>query len=196
MALVVFLRGVNVGGHRTFRPSILAQELSAYDVLNVGAAGTFVVRKPVSRAKFRAALFRKLPFEAHVVFCEGRDLMRMESGESLWNSAITAGYCPVRQYPVESRRCPGVASSRVSLRREWLVRVIASEGPVRLRRIPPSHENNRLSWPDRQALRRARYDSELEHNRCGPTNVEGSQRVGAGILIVEIECFDRCGHGT
>jgi hypothetical protein len=28
MALIVFLRGVNVGGHRTFRPSIVARELS------------------------------------------------------------------------------------------------------------------------------------------------------------------------
>ena len=78
MALVVFLRGVNVGGHRRFRPSILAQELSRYDVLNVGAAGTFVVRKPGSRAKFRPALLRKLPFEAEIMLCEGRDLMRLE----------------------------------------------------------------------------------------------------------------------
>src|SRR5438034_4080573 len=78
MALVVFLRGVNVGGHRTFRPSILAKELSNHDVVNVGAAGTFVVRKPGSRAKFRAALLLKLPFEAEVVLCEGRDLMRLE----------------------------------------------------------------------------------------------------------------------
>ncbi len=46
MALIVFLRGVNVGGHRTFRPSMLARELSDYDVVNVGAAGTFIVRKP------------------------------------------------------------------------------------------------------------------------------------------------------
>ena len=46
MALIVFLRGVNVGGHRTFRPSTLARELSDYDVVSVGAAGTFVVRKP------------------------------------------------------------------------------------------------------------------------------------------------------
>ncbi len=56
MALVVFLRGVNVGGHRTFRPSILANELSGYGVVNVGAAGTFVVRKPGLRTKFRAEL--------------------------------------------------------------------------------------------------------------------------------------------
>src|SRR5438034_318987 len=79
MALVVFLRGVNVGGHRTFRPSILARELRDYDVVNVGAAGTFVVRKPGSRAKFRAALLRKLPFETEVVLCDGRDLIRLEA---------------------------------------------------------------------------------------------------------------------
>src|SRR5438093_6083174 len=79
MALIVFLRGVNVGGHRTFRPSILAKQLRAYDVVNVGAAGTFVVRKPGSRAKFRAALLRKLPFEAEVALCDGRDLIRLET---------------------------------------------------------------------------------------------------------------------
>ena len=32
MALVVFLRGVNVGGHRTFRPSVLAADLCRFDV--------------------------------------------------------------------------------------------------------------------------------------------------------------------
>src|SRR5580700_4635283 len=79
MALVVFLRGVNVGGHRTFRPSVLARGLSGYDVVNVGAAGTFVVRRPGSRTKFRAELLRKLPFEAEVVLCDGRDLIRLET---------------------------------------------------------------------------------------------------------------------
>jgi uncharacterized protein (DUF1697 family) len=78
MALIVFLRGINVGGHRTFRPSVFAKGLSGYDVVNVGAAGTFVVRKPGSRAKFRAELLRKLPFEAEVALCDGRDLIRLE----------------------------------------------------------------------------------------------------------------------
>ena len=79
MALVVFLRGVNVGGHKTFRPSILARELSDYGVVNVGAAGTFVVRKPGSPATFRAELLRKLPFETGVVLCRGRDLVQLET---------------------------------------------------------------------------------------------------------------------
>jgi uncharacterized protein (DUF1697 family) len=78
VSLVVFLRGVNVGGHRTIRPSVLAKGLRDFGVVNVGAAGTFVVRKPGSKAKFRAALLRKLPFEAEVVICDGRDLIRIE----------------------------------------------------------------------------------------------------------------------
>ena len=79
MALIVFLRGINVGGHRTFRPSMLAKDLAAYDVVNIGAAGTFVVRKPGSRSKFLAHLRGKLPFETKVAFCDARDLLQLET---------------------------------------------------------------------------------------------------------------------
>ncbi len=78
MALVVFLRGINVGGHRAFRPSVLAKELAIYDAVNVGAAGTLVVRKPGVRTKFVAELRRKLPFQATIAFCDGSDLIRLE----------------------------------------------------------------------------------------------------------------------
>jgi len=79
MALVVLLRGVNVGGHKTFRPSVLAKQLAAYDVVNIGAAGIFVVRKPGSRAKFLAELLRRLPVESAVTICDARDLLTLES---------------------------------------------------------------------------------------------------------------------
>lgn len=78
MALIVFFRGINVGGHRTFRPSTLATALRAYNVMNVGTAGTFIVRKPGPRAKFLAELRSKLPFEAQIAFCEGRELIQLE----------------------------------------------------------------------------------------------------------------------
>ena len=128
MALVVFLRGVNVGGHRTFRPSILARELSGYDVLNVGAAGTFVVRKPGSRAKFRTALLRKLPFEAEIVLCEGRDLMRLEMENPF--GAQPSPPDVVRFVSILSKAGGVRASLPVTFPSdgEWLVRVIASEG--------------------------------------------------------------------
>jgi uncharacterized protein (DUF1697 family) len=128
MALVVFLRGVNVGGHRTFRPSVLARELSGYDVVNVGAAGTFVVRKPVSRAKFRTALLRKLPFQAHIVLCEGRDLMRLET-ENPFGTQLSPP--DVVRFVSILAKAGGVrASLPVTFPSggEWLVRVIASQG--------------------------------------------------------------------
>src|SRR5712691_6547435 len=81
VALVVFLRGVNVGGHKTFRPSVLARKLANYDVVNVGAAGTFVVMKPISQAKLRVELLRRLPFEAELMICSARDVIRLASGK-------------------------------------------------------------------------------------------------------------------
>ena len=55
---------------------MLAKELGIYDAVNVGAAGTLVVRKPGLRAKFLAELRRKLSFEATIAFCDGSDLIR------------------------------------------------------------------------------------------------------------------------
>lgn len=128
MALVVFLRGVNVGGHRTFRPSLLAKALSAYDVVNVGAAGTFVVGRPGSRKEFRAALVRNMPFEAEVIICEGRDLIRIQSENPFESEPPAPGV--VRFLSILSK----AGGVRVSLpvtfppTGEWLVRVMASDG--------------------------------------------------------------------
>jgi hypothetical protein len=127
MALVVFIRGVNVGGHRTFRPSLLARDLSDYDVVNVGAAGTFVVRKPGSRAKFRAELLRKLPFETEVVFCDGRELIRLE----LENPFGVEPPCQdiVRFVSILPKAGCITASLPITLptNGEWLVRVVAAK---------------------------------------------------------------------
>ena len=124
MALIVFLRGINVGGHRTFRPSILARELSEYDVVNIGAAGTFIVRNPGSRVKFRAELRRRLPFETKAVFCEGRDLIGLESGNPFRTRPSRPGI--VRFVSILPK-----AVSEVSLpialppKGKWFVRVVA-----------------------------------------------------------------------
>lgn len=127
MALVAFLRGINVGGHRTFRPSIVARELSDYDVVSVGAAGTFVVRKPESRASLQTQLLRKLPFKAEVVLCDGRDLVRL----AVENPFGTEPSPPdvVRFVSILSKAGCGPASIPVTLppSGEWFVRVIGSK---------------------------------------------------------------------
>ena len=128
MALIVFLRGVNVGGHRTFRPSIFARELSDYDVVNVGAAGTFIVRKPGSRAKFRTALLRNLPFDAEVVLCDGRDLIRLEADNPFGPEPSPPDV--VRFVSILSKAGGVRPSLPVTFPPDgdWLVRVIASKG--------------------------------------------------------------------
>jgi uncharacterized protein (DUF1697 family) len=127
MALIVFLRGVNVGGHRTFRPSILARELSDYDVVNVGAAGTFVVRKPGSRAKFRAELLRKLPFEAEVVLCDGRDVIRLATENPFGVEASRPEL--VRFVSILSKASRVRTSIPITLPpgAEWFVRLLAAK---------------------------------------------------------------------
>ena len=81
MALVVLLKGINVGGYRNFRPSVLANQLKHFDVVNVGAAGTFVIRASVSRTELRTEIARRLPFEAEVMICGGSDILALTSGE-------------------------------------------------------------------------------------------------------------------
>jgi uncharacterized protein (DUF1697 family) len=127
MALVVFLRGVNVGGHRAFRPSILARELSDYGVVNVGAAGTFVVHKPESRARMRAEILRRLPFETDVMLCEGRDLVSLEQEDPF--AAEPPHPDIVRFVSILSKDSRVQASMPITLPPdgEWLLRVIASQ---------------------------------------------------------------------
>ena len=123
MSLVVFLRGVNVVGHRKFRPSILAKGLSNYGVVNVGAAGT---------SSFAAWLKDEVPcrIAAEAAVRSGScDLRRSRShpprdGESISSRAITARYRSICEHPVESRRPP---RSPVIPARGGLVRVMASK---------------------------------------------------------------------
>lgn len=81
MASVVFMRGVNVGGHKKFQPSVLARELADFDVVNVGAAGTFVVRRPISQPALRTKILRRLPFDAELMICPGRDIIKLVRGD-------------------------------------------------------------------------------------------------------------------
>lgn len=127
MALIVFSRGINVGGYRTFRPSLLARELAAYDVVNVGAAGTFVVRKPGPRAKFVAELRRKLRFEAELALCDGSDLIRLEMQKPFGTEV--SGPDVVRFVSILSKagRARVCLPTAIPEAGEWLVRIIGSK---------------------------------------------------------------------
>ncbi len=106
---------------------MLARELGAYDVVNVGAAGTLVVRKPVSRAKFLAELRRKLPFEAEIAFCTGSDLIRLEMENPF--GAEPSRPDVVRFVSILSKAGRRKACLPIALPEggEWFVRIIGSK---------------------------------------------------------------------
>ncbi|HWH51096.1 MAG TPA: DUF1697 domain-containing protein [Gemmatimonadaceae bacterium] len=130
MALIVLLRGVNVGGHRTFRPSRLAQQLREFDVVNVGAAGTFVVRRPGPRPQFRAALLRKLPFQTEIVFCEGRRLLDLDSAEPFAGRAADPSVVRFASFLVRRPGEPLKLPLHLPDASDWLVRVHGCDGLI------------------------------------------------------------------
>lgn len=75
MALVVFLRAANAGGRNVFRPALLARDLAHLDVVNVGAAGTFVVRARASAAAVKREILSRVAFVPEMSFHEARDLV-------------------------------------------------------------------------------------------------------------------------
>jgi uncharacterized protein (DUF1697 family) len=127
VALVVFLRGVNVGGHRNFRPTALAERLKHLGVVNLGAAGTFVIRRPVTRTRLRAALARGLPFEAEIVICEGREIMRLMARHVSSGPPVRPDM--VRFVSVLSKRPRSAPPTPLSIpsRGRWLVRILARD---------------------------------------------------------------------
>ena len=124
MAQVVFLRAVNVGGHKTFRPSLLVKQLKACDVVNVGAAGTFVIRNRISQANLKAELLRRLPFEPEIMICSDREMMDAVSRAPFDKQSSDPRI--VRFVGVMSRRARSLPPLPLNLPAgEWLVKLIA-----------------------------------------------------------------------
>lgn len=125
MALVVLLRGVNVGGHRTFRPTELAKQLAHLDVVNIGAAGTFVVRHPVTQARLRAELTSRLPFDAAIMMCRGPDILGLMSQSHFGSQPVRPDV--VRFVSILSTIPRSTPSMPVSFpaNGKWLVRILA-----------------------------------------------------------------------
>ena len=128
MALVVLLRGINVGGHRNFRPTTLTEQLKHLDAVNIGAAGTLVIRKPITQAQLRAELARRLPFDAQIMICQGREIARLVSQNVFADQPVRAGI--VRFVSVLSRRPRSAPATpmRFPPSGTWLLKILARDG--------------------------------------------------------------------
>ena len=127
MASVVLLRGVNVGGHRTFRPSQLAAKLKHLEAVNIGAAGTFVIRKRITRAKLRAEFERLLPFGTSIAIVDGRDILRMTEPNRFSRASLPGGTVRFVSVLCARPRVWPTLPIQFPSRGPWLVKIVARD---------------------------------------------------------------------
>jgi uncharacterized protein (DUF1697 family) len=128
MTHVVLLRGVNVGGHRTFRPAMLAEQLQHLGAVNIGAAGTFVIQRSITRTQLRNELASRLPFETQIMICRSREFAKLHAQD--WFAGRPSRPDIVRFVSVLSR-APRMAPAlplTLPSHGQWLLRVLARDG--------------------------------------------------------------------
>ena len=165
MALVVCLRGVNVGGHRTFGPTSLANQLRDLGVVYVGAAGTFIVRQRITQRALRAELTRRLPFDAEVAICEGSEILRVMAAHPFaGRPARPELVCFVS---ILSRR-PRVTlpvPTRLPSSGKWLLKILAIEKRFVFGLYRKHMKTIGLSRQAGSTARRTRHDAQPEYDR-------------------------------
>jgi uncharacterized protein (DUF1697 family) len=125
VALVVFLRGVNVGGHRTFRPTKLAEALKHLGAVNIGAAGTLVLRQPMTQTQARAEVARRLPFVAEIVVCQGREIAGLISNDPFEGQSIRPGVVRFVSVLSQRPRLTPATPMQFPPSGQWLMKILA-----------------------------------------------------------------------
>ena len=127
MRWVVFLRGVNVGKANRCQPAVIAKQLSRLGLVNIGAVGTFVVRKDVSESAFRSAIAKKLPFKCEIMICPARDIIKLASKNPF---AGQPSGPDITRFVSVLAKPPTLPSVPISLpsAEEWLLTIIAIQG--------------------------------------------------------------------
>jgi uncharacterized protein (DUF1697 family) len=130
MAHVVFLRGVNVGGSKCFQPSALARELAHLGAVNLGAAGTFIIRKHLSEAVVRSEFASRLPFTTDLMICRSRELEQLAATDPF----------PTTGLPPDLRRFVSVLAKKprqlpplpfgYPAGKDWQVRIVGVSGKL------------------------------------------------------------------
>ncbi len=124
---MAFLRGVNVGGHRSFRPTVLARELEHFDVVNIGAAGNFVIRKPITPARLREELVRRIPFGAEIAICRDRELVDLVAKDRFAGQPARPDIIRFVSVLARRARTTPVMPLNLPARGPWLLKILGAD---------------------------------------------------------------------
>ena len=130
MSAVVFLRAFNVGTANRCRPAEIAKKLARFDVVNIGAVGTFVVRKDVSESTLRAAFARELQFKTEIMICPEREILKLAAKDPF--KAQPAGptiirFVNVLHQPISSHVTRHMSHALPS-EDAWVAKIVAIQG--------------------------------------------------------------------
>ena len=110
MSSVLFLRGVNVGGANRCQPALMAKQLARFDIVNIGAVGTFVVREDISESVLRTAFAGKLPFKCEIMICPAQDIIKLTSKDPFAGQSAGPNitrFLSVAREPLRARNSSG-----------------------------------------------------------------------------------------
>ena len=139
MPSVVFLRAINVGGANRCKPAELARQLKRFDIVNIGAVGTFVVRKEVSDSTLRAAIAKKLPFKCEIMIVPARSIIKLASEDpfvgqpggaeitrfvSVLHKPLRSSHTPVQRKCGSHLGLTGHSSLSLPSESDWLLKII------------------------------------------------------------------------
>jgi len=132
MAHVVFLRAANVGGNNVFRPAQLARALEHLGVVNVGAAGTFVVRERAAAAHIRREILSRLPFEPAIAVLPARQILELVRSQPFRGVTFSKGMRGWAAPLCGRSKANPVLSIVVPSEKDWGVRIERVDGAFAL----------------------------------------------------------------
>jgi len=132
---VVFLRAINVGGTNLCKPAQLAKQLKKFDVVNVGAVGTFVVHGNVSESSLRkelaAQLAKHFKIKCEIMIASGAALMKTASKDPFAkqpSGGEITRFMSVLHKPLPSPLVRRHSSLSLPSDKGWLLKIITIEG--------------------------------------------------------------------
>jgi len=95
--------------------------------VNIGAARTFVIRRPITRAQLGPELASRLPFDSEIMICQGREIVRFMSQNHFGDHPVRSDI--VRFVSFLSKRPRSATSTPVTFppRGKWLLKILARE---------------------------------------------------------------------
>ena len=130
MASAVFLRAINVGRANRCKPAQLAKQLKKFDIANIGAVGTFVVRENVNQSTLRAAIAKKLPFKCEIMIVPAKaivDLARQDPFKGQPSGPNITRFASIVHEPLPSSHVRRHSSLSLPSEKDWLLKILKIE---------------------------------------------------------------------